>query len=263
LHRTVLAFCGPNRSFVTADPGYEAGERAATFVKAKTHSVPLTKTFAHDVRAMRAAAPDAGVFYICNPNNPTGTLTPRQDIEWLLANKPAGSILLIDEAYTHFIEDQRCTDLAAKGKDLIVLRTFSKIYGMAGLRAGAAIGRPDLIERLRPFSTGFLPATGMVGAAVSLQVKTLVPERRRMVKEVRQETLEWLDRNRYKFIPSVSNKFMVDCGRPAREVISGLAGRNIYVGRVWASLPTHIRVTVGLREEMAQFRKAFAEVMSA
>jgi histidinol-phosphate aminotransferase len=263
LHRAVLAFCGPGRDFVTADPGYEAGERAAAFVKAKTHSVPLTNTYAHDVSAMLAAAPSAGVFYVCNPNNPTGTLTPRAEIERLLAAKPAGSIVLLDEAYTHFVEAQSCVDLVAKGRDLIVLRTFSKIYGMAGLRAGAAIGRPDLLERLRPFSTGFLPTTGMVGAAVSLGVKNLVPGRRRMVQEIREETLEWLEARRIKFVPSVSNKFMVDCGRPARDVVSALARKKVFVGRVWPSWPNHIRVTVGLREEMAAFRAAFAEVMSA
>jgi histidinol-phosphate/aromatic aminotransferase/cobyric acid decarboxylase-like protein len=263
LHRTVLAFCGPGRGFVAADPGYEAGARAAAFIQAGTHAVPLTPGYAHDVKAMLAAAPAAGVFYVCNPNNPTGTLTPRADIEWLLARLPSGSVLLLDEAYTHFAEGESCAGLVAKGGSLIVLRTFSKLYGMAGLRAGAALGRPDLLDRLRPFSTGYLPTTGMVGAAVSLGVKDLVPERRRMTRECREETLAWLDGRGFKFVPSVSNKFMVDCGRPARGVIAALARSNVYVGRVWPSWPNHIRVTVGLRAEMAAFRKAFAEAMSA
>ncbi|MGA2146641.1 MAG: aminotransferase class I/II-fold pyridoxal phosphate-dependent enzyme, partial [Bryobacteraceae bacterium] len=101
LHQSVVAFTSPTRAFVTADPGYEAGERAAHYINAKLIRVPLTKTFAHDVRAMVAADPSPGLFYICNPNNPTGTLTPKEDIEWLVANKPAGSVVMIDEAYTH------------------------------------------------------------------------------------------------------------------------------------------------------------------
>src|SRR5712675_1864035 len=101
LHQAVLAFTSPTKSFVTADPGYEAGERAAKFIGSKVVRVPLTKTYAHDVVAMAKADPNAGLIYVCNPNNPTGTLTSRADIEYLLANKPAGSILLIDEAYIH------------------------------------------------------------------------------------------------------------------------------------------------------------------
>src|SRR5437588_3251800 len=93
LHQAVLAFTSPTKPFVTANPGYEAGERAAAFIGAPVLRVPLTSTYAHDVKKMAAASKDAGLIYVCNPNNPSGTLTPREDIEWLLANKPEGSIL--------------------------------------------------------------------------------------------------------------------------------------------------------------------------
>src|SRR5580698_6498908 len=102
LHRTVLAFCSKDKPFVVADPGYEAGARAAKYIGAAVVTVPLVKgSAAHDVKAMAAAHPSPGVIYVCNPNNPTGTVTPKADIEWLVANKPAGSILLLDEAYIH------------------------------------------------------------------------------------------------------------------------------------------------------------------
>jgi histidinol-phosphate aminotransferase len=263
LHRVVLAFCSPTRAFIVADPGYEAGERAASFVKAPTHKIPLTKTYAHDVKAMLAAAgPNAGVFYVCNPNNPTGTLTPREDIEFLLANKPAGSIVLIDEAYIHFSGAKPCTDLVKAGKDVIVLRTFSKIYGMAGLRAGAALARPDLLQKLSGFGTGYVPTTGMSGARASLLAKDLVPQRKAYVQEVRESTLRWLASHGHSYVPSVSNKFMVDVKRPARPVVQELARRKVYVGRVWPIWPTHMRVTIGTREEMDKFIEAFAAVMS-
>ena len=146
LHHTVAAFASPQRSYVTADPGYEAGMFAAEAVKARVVKVPLAKDYAHDVRGMLAAAPDAGVFYVCSPNNPTGTMTSHSDVEFLVENKPKGSIVLVDEAYIHFSEGTSVVDLVRADKDVLLLRTFSKIYGMAGLRCGAIFGRPDLLR---------------------------------------------------------------------------------------------------------------------
>src|SRR6476661_8497229 len=194
LHQAVLAFCSKERPFVKADPGYEAGERAAKFIGASTVNVPLKKgTWDHDVKAMLAAAPNAGLYYICNPNNPTGTLTSKADIEWLVANKPAGSIVMVDEAYIHISKNAvPATDLVAKDKDVVILRTFSKLYGMAGLRAGAAIARPDLLEKIRPFTAGAMPITGMVGATASLKSKNLVAERRQVMAGIREDTFNFL-----------------------------------------------------------------------
>lgn len=261
LHRVVLAFSSPTRALVVGDPGYEAGERAADFAGARTIKVPLKKdTYAHDVKAMVTAGGSAGVFYICNPNNPTGTLTPRADIEWLLANKPAGSILLLDEAYIHFTTAQRATDLVAKDKDIIVLRTFSKIYGMAGLRAGVAIGRPDLLEKIRPYGTGFLPVTGMVGATASLKAKTIVDERRKIVKDTREDVLSWLTKRGYPPVPSESNCFMLDVRRQGRDMAQAMARERVYIGRSWPAWPNHVRITVGTPDEMARFKQAFEKV---
>jgi histidinol-phosphate/aromatic aminotransferase/cobyric acid decarboxylase-like protein len=262
LHQAVLAFTSPTRSFVTGDPGYEAGERAAKFIGAKVVRVPLTSTYSHDVKAMATADPNAGIIYICNPNNPTGTLTSRADIEWILENKPKGSILLLDEAYIHLSEAPMSSDLVAKDKDLIILRTFSKLYGMAGLRAGAAIGRPDLLEKITPYSAGALPATGMAGATASLKVKTLVPERRKIIKSVRDDVFEFLDSHKFSFVPSVSNKFMVDVKRPGAQVIDAMRTEKVYIGRVWQSWPTHVRVSIGTKEEMDKFKTAFLKVMA-
>jgi hypothetical protein len=147
LHFTTLAFTSPTRGFVTADPSYEAGMMAAKVSGAKITKVPLTSTYAHDVKAMVAADPNAGVLYICNPNNPTGTLTNKEDIAWAVENKPKGSIILVDEAYIHLSDSPSVLDMVAADKDIVVLRTFSKVYGMAGIRCGFAVGRPDRRER--------------------------------------------------------------------------------------------------------------------
>ena len=261
LHQAVLAFTSPTRPFVTGDPGYEAGERAAEFIGAPVIRVPLTKTYAHDVKAM-AASPNAGLIYVCNPNNPSGTLTPRQDIEWLLANKPQGSVLMVDEAYIHIAGAPVCSDFVAADKDIIVLRTFSKIYGMAGLRAGAAFARPEYLEKIRNYSSGAMPITGMAGAAASLKVKTLVPERRKIIGGVREDVLAFLDKHNFKYVPSVSNKFMVDVGRPGQQVIEAMAKEKVYIGRVWKSWPNYVRVSVGTQEEMNKFKTAFLKVMA-
>jgi len=261
---SVLAFCSPTRPYVVADPGYEAGARACDFVGAKAIGVPLTKDYAHDVKAMAAASPDAGLIYICNPNNPTGTLTPQEDIAWLVANKPKGAIVMIDEAYTHIAPTAPFnTAMVAAQKDVVILRTFSKIYGMAGLRAGAAIGRPDLLARIDNYSqNGMLPITSMAAAAASLKDPNLVPERRKKIGDVRNDVFGFLEKHNFKFMPSVSNCFMLDVKRPGREVAAALRKEKVVVGRTWPSWPNHVRVTVGLPDEMQKFQAALLKVMA-
>lgn len=263
LHRMMLAFTSPTKSLVMGDPGYEAGERAARFIGATVHKVPLTKTYSHDVKAMAAADPNAGVIYVCNPNNPSGTITPRAEIEWLLANKPAGSILLLDEAYIHFSDEAYGSDLVAKDKDVVILRTFSKLYGMAGLRAGAAIGRPDLIEKIRSYGAGALPVTGMVAGTASLTCKDLVKTRRADMKKLREEQFAFCDKHKIKYIPSVSNKWMIDVGIPARDLNQKMAAEKVYIGRSWPAWPTYARITVGTPDEMAKFQNALLKVLGA
>lgn len=263
LHQAVIAFTSPTRPYVLADPGYEAGGVAAQFIGSPVIHVPLARDYSHDVKAMAAASPTAGLIYVCNPNNPTGTLTSRSDLEWLVANKPKGSVVMIDEAYTHIAGGPFCTDMVQAGKDVVILRTFSKIYGMAGLRAGAAMARPDLLAKIRGWGhSGMMPITSMAAAAASLRSKTVVPERRKSIGEVRDDVLDFLDQHNFKCVPSVSNCFMVDTRRPAADVISALAKEKVIIGRPWPVWPTHVRVTVGLQEEMDKFKAAFLKVMA-
>lgn len=258
LHQAVLAFCSKDRPFVKADPGYEAGERAAKVVDAAVIDVPLAKgAFAHDVKAMAAAHATPGLIYICNPNNPTGTVTSKEDIEWLVNNKPAGAVILLDEAYLHLSTKAVAgTYLVAADKDVIVLRTFSKIYGMAGLRAGAALGRPDLLVKLSKWSAGALPVTAMVGATASLKAKNVVPERRKTIADIREETFAFLGANKIEYIPSESNAFMMNVKRPGKDFYQAMAAQKVYIGRVWPVWPEWVRVTVGSREDMKKFQEA-------
>jgi histidinol-phosphate aminotransferase len=262
LHHTVAAFASPQRSYVTADPGYEAGMYAAAAVKARVVKVALARDYAHDVRAMLAAAPDAGVFYVCTPNNPTGTLTGHSDIEYLVENKPKGSIVLVDEAYIHFSDGTSVVDLVRADKDVLLLRTFSKIYGMAGLRCGAIFGRPDLLQKVEDYA-GWnpMPITALVAASDSLKDTQLVPERKRINTAIRSSVFAWLDHNGYSYVPSQSNCFMLDTKRSAKEVIDAMALQNIHIGRIWPVWPTYTRITVGTAPEMEQFQTALKKVM--
>jgi histidinol-phosphate aminotransferase len=262
LHYAVLAYTSPKASYVTADPGFEAGMRCAEFTCARVVKVGLTKTYAHDVKAMLAAAPDAGLFYVCTPNNPTGTLTSHSDVEYLLENKPKKSILLVDEAYIHFSDGPSVIDLVKADKDLILLRTFSKIYGMAGLRCGLAIGRPDLLARIDQYAGWVaVPVTAVAAATASLKHAELVGERKRINTAVREQTFAWLHRNGYSYTPSQSNCFMLETKRPAKEIIDAMAAQNVFIGRIWPVWPTQVRITVGTRDEMERFQAAFKKVM--
>jgi histidinol-phosphate aminotransferase len=263
LHRSVLAFTSPTKGFVMSDPGYESGAGSAKFVGVKVTRVPLVKgTYAHDVKAMLAADPNAGVYYICNPNNPTGTITKREDIEWLLANKNKDSILLLDEAYIHFCDEMPGSDLVAKEKDVVVLRTFSKAFGMAGIRCGMAMGRPDLLAKLRPYGSGMLPITGLVAGTASYKSKTLVADRKAINAKIRGDVFEFLEKKNIKYVPSVSNKFMMEAGRPGAELTKALAAEKVFIGRTWPVWPSMVRVSIGTQAEMDKFKAALSKVLS-
>jgi histidinol-phosphate aminotransferase len=173
-------------------------------------------------------------------------------------------VVLVDEAYIHFTDAPSCLDLVKAGKDVIVLRTFSKAYGMAGIRCGFVIARPDLLEKI--MSRGgwnFMPITAVVAATASLRDSALVAERRRINTSVRQQTFQWLDRNGFTYIASESNCFMVDTRRPGQQVRDAMAKENVMIGRIWPIMPTWVRITVGTQPEMEKFQAAFQKVMKA
>jgi histidinol-phosphate aminotransferase len=261
LQFTTMAFTSPTRSFVTADPSYENGANTAAAGGAAVHKIPLKADYTHDIKAMAAADPNAGLFYICNPNNPTGVPIKRTEIEWLLENKPTGSIVLVDEAYIHFSDAESVIDLVAKDKDLVVIRTFSKIYAMGGLRFGYAVGRQDLLAKLHYYGINFMATTAVQCAKVQLNDKQLIPARKQMIADNRNRTLDFLAKQGYTATPSQTNCFMVDVKRPGRSVATALAHQNVVIGRSWAIWPNSVRVSVGSPQDMAAFQTAFVEAM--
>ena len=265
LANLVPAFTSPTRSWVMASPGYGSG--ASKGIGNKVVHVPLRKDYTHDVEAMIRMDPSAGVYYVCNPNNPTGTLTPRKDIEYLLAHKRKDAIVVIDEAYIHFDgRDSMSTDLVRQDKDVVVLRTFSKLYGMAGLRAGMAYARPDILAQLAKFGrTGNLCVATMACAAASLKVEEqLIKQRSAINKRNRDLAFEGISKLAgASAIPSVSNFFMLSVkGMTGPQINKAMAAKKVLLaGHRWPEWPNHIRVTVGTYDEMTKFNAALAQVV--
>ncbi|RZM37496.1 MAG: aminotransferase class I/II-fold pyridoxal phosphate-dependent enzyme [Sphingomonas sp.] len=267
LSRAIVSFCSPQRGLVTADPTFELAGRTAEWLGAPVKRVPLTAEYAHDVSAMLAADPNAGLYYICTPNNPTGTITPIADIEWLIANKPAGSIVLVDEAYTHFAGVPVASPLVTAGRDVIVLRTFSKIFGMAGMRMGFTMARPDILAKMIRYDggmqSGALPLPSLACATASLTAAPLIAARRAEMVQARGIALDHLRARNIVVKPTSANMIMIDWKtRPAKDVQAAFRAQSVEIGRSWPIWPTVSRVTVGSMPEMKAFCMALDKVLA-
>jgi histidinol-phosphate aminotransferase len=264
LHYAVLAHTGTNRGLVVADPTFEAAAQAAAYTEAPVAKIAVNAEGAHDVPAMLAASGNAGLIIVCNPNNPTGSVTPRAAIEQLLAELPKQAILLVDEAYIELSDQPSVVDLVVKHDRLIVLRTFSKLYGMAGLRLGVAIAQPQRLAELARFGGGNpVPVTAVAAGIASLKDMTLVPSRKARNATVREATVRWLKTQGYAVTPSESNCFLIDTRQPGKAVAAAMAKHQVFIGRSWPSWPNWVRLTVGTSAEMQQFQRVFATVMAS
>lgn len=264
------AFTGPvaegrGGTCVVADPTFEpvaniARERGADVVK-----VPLTSTYAHDLEKMLGAL-KGGMAYVCNPNNPTASISPKAHIREFIEKAPQDTMILVDEAYHHYVESTDYETVVPLIKDhpnLLVARTFSKVYGMAGMRCGYCIAQPEVIARLRPLQLNDgVNITALVAATTSLADSEQVANGRRMNKEARAFTLTELERMGYASIPSEANFIMFDIKRPVVPVIQAMRQRNVHVGRLFPALPNHMRLTIGKKQEMEAFVAAFRAVMA-
>ncbi|SFB43512.1 pyridoxal phosphate-dependent aminotransferase [Pseudomonas sp. NFPP24] len=263
LRYAVLAFTSETRGLVMATPSYEVPRQAAQANKASVKEVSLNADHGHDIPAMLAADPQAGMLYLCNPNNPTGTVTPTDAIRQALAHKPEGSVLVVDEAYIDFADTPSVVSWVKDHDDLLVLRTFSKIYGMAGARLGLVVGHPALLERLAVFGGDNVPAgSTLLGGLASLEDVKLLPQRKALNNQLRDETVAWLKGRGFTCTASQANCFMIDVKQPAEQVIEKLAAQGVMIGRVFESWPQWVRVTVGDKQDMARFREVFAQQVS-
>lgn len=268
LMRSVVTFCSPTRGLVTANPSYEAAWGVADWLKVPLTRIPLKAEngYKTDVRAMLKADPNAGVYYVCTPNNPTGTVTPLEDIAWLVENKPKGSIVLVDEAYIHFSNTKSALSLVGQGKEVIVLRTFSKIFGMAGLRLGLSFAHPDVHARMMRYDgeneTSMLPMPAVACGTKSLTMAADIAARRSEMIAARTMTFDHLTKRGVSFIPSDANMFVLDWKKPAGPIKDAFLRQNVLIGRSWEIWPNASRITVGSMAEMEAFCAALDHVMA-
>jgi histidinol-phosphate aminotransferase len=254
------AFTSPERSLVIAEPSFEAIAVYARARGAKVVPVPLDPLFAHDLEKM--AVDGAGLVYVCNPNNPTGSITRKGDVRAFI-HASRGSVL-VDEAYHHYADSpeyESAVPLIASHPNLIVARTFSKIYGLAGVRLGYAIAQPEAIEKLvAQAAWDSVNVFALAAARASLRDAGWVPTGRKRNAVTRDRLVSALSRLGYAVIPSHTNFVMFDTRREVKPLIAALHDRGVDVGRFFPALPHHLRVTIGTPEQVKRFLDAFAAV---
>ncbi len=259
-------FTGPTEGkLVVADPTFESILDHARIKGAETVKVPLTPTFGHDLSKMSDAM-SKGLVYICNPNNPTASITPKDELRQFIEKTSAETMILVDEAYFHYADSPDYESVIPMIKDhpnLIVARTFSKIYGMAGLRCGYCLAQKATIDKIRPHQPwDSVNIMALVAATASLDDADHVPNFRKLNTEAKSYVVTELDQMGYKLIPSQANFIMFDCKRPVVPLIQAMKEKNVLVGRLFPALPNHMRLTIGKKAEMEAFVSAFKQVMA-
>jgi len=260
-----LAFTPGRGKLIVPDPTFEAILNHGRVNGAEVIKVPLTASFSHDLSKMAAAASE-GLIYLCNPNNPTASITPKNEVREFINKVPRATMVLVDEAYFHYADSpdyETVIPMIRNHPNLIVARTFSKIYGMAGLRCGYCIGQSETIERLRPHQVwDSVNIMALVAANASLGDADHVANGRRLNTETKKLVTAELDAMGYRLIPSQANFIMIDMKRPARPLIEAMNQRGVQVGRPFPPLPNHMRVTIGKQAEMEAFLSAFKQVLT-
>lgn len=259
LNIAASAFLGPGKKLITGLPTFESIGRSAKILGAEVAEVPLTKNYSHDLEAMLARTDaSTGLIYICNPNNPTGSLTPRKDLEEFVRKLPATTTVLFDEAYHHFVaatpDYTSFIDNPMNDGRVIVARTFSKVFGLAGIRVGYAVGASAKMKSLaaRRLQEG-LNAVGARAALVAYDDVEYVQMSAKRNADDRQEFFNQAKARKVQGIDSYANFAMLQAGRPAVEVIEHFKKNNIQIARLFPSMNTFVRVSFGTPPEMKEF----------
>jgi histidinol-phosphate aminotransferase len=263
------AFLAGGRKVVGVSPTFGEVFEYAAGVRSESIVLPLREDYGQDiatlVRTAKHSYRDVGFIYLCTPNNPTGIVVTRAEVKQLLDGIPEDVPVLVDEAYHHYVDNpQYATSIpyVLEGRPVIVARTFSKIYGLAGMRLGYAVAPKPLIDRLRPHCTGSINAL-VKWAGVAALGDTAAAERvRSATLQLRRSTTSELEGLGYRSLPSETNFFMVHIRRPVQPVIDGFRARGVLVGRPFPPMLEHLRVSVGTPDEMRRFLAAFREIVA-
>jgi histidinol-phosphate aminotransferase len=253
------ALLGPGKAVITASPTFEAISEYARVYGAQAVAVPLNHEFSHDLDAMLARVDGStALIYICNPNNPTGSITPRRAIEQFLTKLSASAIVVVDEAYHHFVGRSYTytsfLDQPVADDRMVVLRTFSKVYGLAGLRIGYAVASPTLVARLKRNVTDMgVSELGLQAALAAMDDEEGLGLAVKRNADDRQEFFNQATARMLKPIDSKTNFVMMDVHHPATEVIEHFRKNNVLIGPPFPPMNHHIRVSLGTPQNMEQF----------
>ncbi len=269
LRMAVYAWTSPQRPLVTAAPSFEEPTRYAELVGAPVIAVPVTSDLHLDLAAMVDRVKGAGLVFLCNPNNPTGTLhgaAAVTDFIDRVHRVSPGTTVLVDEAYHHYVKDPSyatAIPLALERPNVVVTRTFSKLYGMAGLRLGYAIAQPQTIAALRRHrlanSVNALVAPAAVAALGDEGLQATECARNYEVREFTRKALAGIG---YPSTASEANFIMVDIRRDVREFQKACSDRGVLIGRPFPPLMTHARISIGTMEEMSAAIGVFKTVLT-
>lgn len=263
-------FTQDHKKIVGVDPSYDSVYRFITNIKADAIKVPLLKDYRMDIpgmiRATKMNYRDVGFVYVCNPNNPTGNIIPKNEMKLLLDSIPADVPVLIDEAYHHFVASPdyaTSVPYILEGRQVIVTRTFSKIAALAGMRLGYGLAPKELIDRMRNYGGGSINAVVKYGGVAALKDMAYEKKIKQMTIELREKTIGGLRGWGYEVIPSETNFFMVNVGKDVTAVAEEFKKRKVLVGRKFPPMNNWLRVSVGTEPEMARFMAAFKELFPA
>lgn len=266
LQLAVAEFLSPNKRLVQAWPTFPLIGRAARNAGVEVADVPLTPAWAHDLDAMLGQAnKSASLVYICNPNNPTGSLTPRKSIEEFVRSLPPQTMVLIDEAYHHFVPATASyasfLDQPINDPRVMVVRTFSKVYGLAGMRVGYGVASPDVAKRLNARGPQLgISIVAVRAAAAALTDTDYVQLSVRRNADDRQEFMNELNVRMLPGLDSHANFVLMQPLRDPYKVVEHLKSHNVLVAPVYPSLPKYVRVSLGVSSEMKAFWSALDQL---
>lgn len=268
IHYLGIALLCPGDEIVQGDPTFVQYKAASTLMGCNAHLVPL-KDWRHDLDAMLARVNErTKMFFVANPNNPTGTIVEADEVERVLDRLPDRCLMVLDEAYYEYADDPaytRSIEWVRQGRNVIALRTFSKVYALAGTRVGYGVAPKriiELLERVRaPFNVN---SVAQAGALASLSDPDQVPRTRQMNRRAKEYLYRELDRLGIPYTPTQANFLWIDTQRDCREVFEKLLRLGVIVrtGDIFGC-PTHIRVTTGTDEQNVRFIEALAKAIAS
>lgn len=251
---------------IAADPTFQRLLQYAAYFGAKVHRVPVNDKLEHDLDAMSARIGRATrLIFICNPNNPTGTLIDRERLRDFCMSHDNEAVIFSDEAYYDFITEPdypSMVELVQKGRNIIVSKTFSKVYGLAGLRIGYLVARPDIAKRLKEGVMAMTNVLAIAAAMRALEDEEFYKYSIARNAEAKAAIYPILDELGLRYIPSHTNFVFFETGRPVEQMIAAMRQENILIGRPFPPMHHWARVSTGTMEEMELFSGALKKVMA-